>query len=417
MLVLLALAAFALIALQMPLLLFGGLAILLGIFSESTQDNLIPWSIAVWQGRLAGISASEVILGLLLMSAVASWAGGSSAEQVRHWPGLPATVAVLLAATALGSAIAFHQVRAGVHVAEPSLYLVAALIVGYWLGTTFGARSCLAWLVVSSVLALPQGLYNGIVAHQLSYDDSSVIFLLGFCAILVAFRVIDLAGWRVPYLLVSGLVIFLSLRRGAWIAILVALVITGIWSRRSGFRMALAAGAVVLLSLELAHPGLAFSHVEQAASYVTGNARSREYSTHYRTYETENAWLNVKHHWLTGIGPATDWTLYNSFDLQFHPSAYSYLHNSYLWVWLRFGLLGLVAYVGFLGTSAFSLLRRRSVPLEATIIGGAVVGLAFAVATASFVTTTVRWPTTIGLMVGIGLAAIVGDDDSAATAK
>ncbi|HEY5479491.1 MAG TPA: O-antigen ligase family protein, partial [Gaiellaceae bacterium] len=267
----------------------------------------------------------------------------------------------------------------------------------------YGANRLLLWLVVGSALLLPQGLYNGLVAGKLSYYDAAPVFLLGICVILVAFRVVALDAWRLPYLVLATLVIVLSLRRAVWIDIVVALAITGIWSKRSGFRNALVLGAGAVVVLELISPGIAFSYLEHAVKYTTG-AQGRDFSTNYRNWETANAWMNVQQHPLSGIGPASNWTLYNSYDGQFLPYGFSYLHNSYLWVWLRFGLLGLVAYAAFFLTSARALLRR-SVPIEAIVVGAMVIGLAIAVYTASFLTTTARWPTTVGLLVGIGLAA------------
>jgi O-antigen ligase len=114
--------------------------------------------------------------------------------------------------------------------------------------------------------------------------------------------------------------------------------------------------------------------------------------------------MNVKQHPLTGIGPDGRWTLLNSFDGRFRPYGFSYLHNSYLLVWLRLGLLGLVAYVAFLLTSIWMLLGRR-LPLESIVVGAMMAGLTVAVYTASFLVTAARWPTTVGLLLGIGLAA------------
>jgi O-antigen ligase len=223
---------------------------------------------------------------------------------------------------------------------------------------------------------------------------------------MVAFRVVDLAAWRTPYLVLAVLVIVLSLRRAAWLDIVIALAITGIWSRRSGFRGAVAVLAGIVIVLELAAPGIAFSQIEHAVKYTTG-AQGREFSSDYRRWETANTWENVQHHPLAGIGPSTEWTLYNSFDGSFRPYSFSYLHNSYLWVWLRFGLFGLFAYLGLFVTSGWKLLGRR-LPLESTIAGAMMVGLSVAVYTASFLTTTVRWPTTVGVLLGIGLAARAG---------
>jgi O-antigen ligase len=401
---LVALGALAVVALEMPLLLFGALLFMIGAFPEDVRSRLLP-GLGVWQWRIIDFSLAEILLGLLCVSAAVFWAShAAESVGIRGWPGLPATFATAFAVVAIGSAISFHQVRAGVHVAEPAILLATSLIVGYWVAIAHGTSLPLTWLVYASVLLIPQGLYDALAANELSYYDASPILLLGFGAILVAFRIVELNAWRIPYLAVASLVIVLSLRRGAWLAIVAALVITGIWSRRSGFRTALAIGAVCVLGLELVHSGSAFAPIEHAVQYTTGQ-KGREFSTDYREFEMANAWLNVKHNWLGGIGPATDWTLYNSYNMRYRPYNFSYLHNSYLWVWLRWGLLGLIAYVGFLAVSALALLGRRRLPIESVVAGGTVVGASIAVFTASYLTTTARWPITVGLIVGIGLAA------------
>jgi O-antigen ligase len=398
----LVLSALAVIAFEYPLAIYAMLVVLLGLFSESTTDSLIPANGRAWNGLVAGISPAEVLLALLVVVAVAE----RLAERERSrlvWPGAPALAAAALVAAGVGSAIAFHQLRDGLHMTQPSITLLLAIVAGYWLTHRYGSKRLLFWLVVASALLLPQGLYNGFVLHTLSYYDASPIFLLGICSILVAFQVVNIAAWRIPYLALATLVIVFSLRRAVWLDIVVALAITGIWSGRSGFRNAVALAAGVVIVLELVSPGIAFSQIEHAVKYTTG-AQGRDFSSNYRHWETANAWENVQHHPVGGIGPSTDWTFYNSFDGRFQPYGFTYLHNSYLWVWLRFGLLGLVAYVGLFAASAWKLLGRR-LPLESTIAGAMMVGLAIAVYTASFLTTTVRWPTTVGLLLGIGLAA------------
>jgi len=393
--------ALAVIAIEYPLAIFAVLAVLLGLFSEDSSDSLIPGHNTAWSAVVSGITPAEILLALLVLAAVVVHVTQEQSSPL--WPGVPALAAAVLAATGIGSALAFHQVRDGLRGTQPSITLFLALVAGFWLTGRYGSRRLLFWLVAASAFLLPQGLYNGLVLGQLSYYDASPIFLLGICSILVAFKVVDLAAWRLPYLVCAGLVIVLSLRRAIWIDIIVALVITGVWSRRSGFRALLTAGLGVVVALELVSPGSAFSYIEHAVRYTTG-AQGREFSTDYRHWETANAWMNVKRHSIAGIGPDGEWTLYNSFDGRFRPYGFSYLHNSYLLVWLRLGLLGLVAYVALFATSIWTLLKRR-LPLESVVVGAMMAGLAMAVYTASFLITGARWPTTVGLLLGIGLAA------------
>lgn len=400
----LVLGAMLVIAFEYPLAVYAIIVGLLGIFPEGSVDDLVPGNDLVWDGLFAGVTPVEMLLALLVVVAVVEQLNAKE-ESTPLWPGAPALAAALLAATAIGSSLAFGQLREGLYAAQPVITLLLAILAGYWLAQRHGHAQLLYWLVGASALLLPQGLYNGLLLNKLSYYDASPIFLLGFCAILVAFRAVDIGDWRIPYLFLAVLVVVLSLRRAVWLDIVVALAITGVLSKRSGFRNALVALLTVVLALELLSPGIAFSQVEHAVKYTTG-AEGREFSSDYRRWETANALANIEHNPVRGIGPSTDWTLYNSFDGRFRPYGFSYLHNSYLWVWLRFGLLGFAAYVLFFVSSAWKLLGRRS-SLEAIAAGGMVAGLAVAVYTASFITTTARWPVTVGMLLGIGLGARV----------
>ena len=82
-----------------------------------------------------------------------------------------------------------------------------------------------------------------------------------------------------------------------------------------------------------------------------------------------------------------------------------YLHNSYQWVWLRYGVVGLFVFVAFLAVTAFTLLRR-SAPRISVIVGASIVGLTLGLVTGSWLTTTTRWPLAVGLYLGVALAAM-----------
>ena len=155
-------------------------------------------------------------------------------------------------------------------------------------------------------------------------------------------------------------------------------------------------------------PGAVFSRLEHLASYFTG-ASGQDANVNYRRYETSNAWINVTRHKVMGIGPSTDWTVYRTFDGKFDRIGPGYLHNSYLWVWLRVTCLGLLLYVSFVLATGVTLVRR-SAPIVSVIVGASILGLAVGLGTASWLTTTVRWPLIVGLFLGIALAARRGTD-------
>jgi len=393
----LAFVALALVTFEAPIVTFAGLALLLAIAPEAGRDVLGVTGV-VWGPVLPEISLPIVILCLLALVLALT-----SDPSDRVWPGVPATVAAGLLLISLANVALFGgPIVDGLLVVRPLAVLVVALLVGYWIAIRYGMEIPLKALVAAGMLAIPLGFYSA-AAGDLSFYDSSYVYLIGTGAVLVLFRAVDIGFARIPFAVLSLLVIVLSLRRGAMLAVAITLLITGVVSGRIGFRTTTALVAGSVIAAELFFPGVVTSRVEGVVHYFSG-ASGQDFSVNYRHYETANALTNVEHHKLWGIGPTADWTLYRTFDGKFVPQDSSYLHNSYLWVWLRYGLLGLVLYLAFVASSALVLIRRSG-PVAAVTIGASMVGLAVALATASFLTTTIRWPLTVGLFVGIGLAA------------
>lgn len=395
----LAFAAVAVVTFEAPLVALSGIGLLLGIVSEEARDNrLLGLSGFVYEPVVFVLDPAVIVLGLLAVVLALTLPPGSPI-----WPGAPATAAVVLFCIALVYALWFGPLGENLSVIRPTAVLVLAIAVGYWVTLRYGVDVPLKVIIYAAALAIPVGFYN-VASGDLSYYDSSVVYLLGIAALLVLFRAVDIGFARIPFIALSALVIVLSLRRGAMLGLVVALVIVGIVAVRGTVGRIMVVAAAAVVAAELLAPGIVLSPVEDTLTYFTGGS-GRDFNVNYRKYETENAWLNVERNWLWGIGPNADWTLYRSFDGKFEVQDPRYVHNSYLWVWLRYGLFGLAALACFLAISALTLIRR-SAPIVSVTAGAAVVGLAGTLVTASFLTTTTRWPLTIGLLVGIGLAAM-----------
>ena len=402
----LALAALTVVAFETPIAAFAGLALIIGVASEAVEDDRLLGVNDLVYGRVVSIFSLPIILVGLLAVVLALTL--SSAHAV--WPGASATVAVGLLGIALGNAAWFGSFEEGLLVVRPLAVLVLAILVGYWISLRYGADIPLKVLVVAAMLAIPFGLHN-VTSGDISYYDASFVYLIGVSAVLVLFRAVEIGFLRVPFLVLSAFVIVVSLRRGAILAVAITILITGILVGRGTFRMVVAVTAGVVIAAELFAPGVVLARVEGVVNYFTG-ASGQDFSVNYRRYELTNAWANVERHWVWGIGPTEDWTVYRTFDGKFERiDDGDYLHNSYLWVWLRYGLLGLAAYVAFLAVSALTLVRRGA-PVVAVIVGASIIGLAATLATASYLTTTLRWPLIVGLFLGIALAAVREDASS-----
>jgi len=81
--------------------------------------------------------------------------------------------------------------------------------------------------------------------------------------------------------------------------------------------------------------------IETLGSVVTGNVT--EEGIRSRQIETAAVWRNIRANAITGIGLTQPYLS----NVQFRYQEPTYLHNNYLWVWLKFGLLGLAA-MGFM---------------------------------------------------------------------
>lgn len=394
-------AAFGLVAVitfDKPIFGFLGIVAILGLVPETGRDDrLLGTTDLVYGPAVMGVDAPLMLLMLLTVALALGLRPGQ-----RWWPGAPAAIALALLLVGVACSVWYGPLLPSLHVTRPLLILVAAIFAGYWLTIRYGSQPLLKAFVLAAVVAIPGGFYN-VAAGDVSYYDASFVYLIGVAAVLVLFRVVEIGFLRAPFLILSVLLIALSFRRGAMITVAAAFLAAGLLYGRGGFRTSVGLVLGTVIALELMWPEIVVSRVEAFGSYFTG-ASGYDWSVNQRRFETANAWMNVERNWLFGIGPTGDWSLYRIFDGKFVPDYRDYLHHSYLWVWLRYGLLGMLLYVAFLAVSA-GLLLRKSAPLVSVVVGGSIAGLAVALVTASWLTTTSRWPLTVGLLLGIALAA------------
>jgi len=394
------LGAVVAVSFEAPIIVFGALAGILALASEELVDDRLLGL----NGLVYGTSLHGITIPLVLAAILALALGVRDQAGHRKWPGAPVTVLICFLAVATVSAILVGPLRDSLLVVRPVFILLLAALGGYWTALTYSVDLPLKILVAAAGVAILPGLYNSISTGGLSYYDSSYIYLIGMAATLVLFRAVDIGVIRIPFVLLSALVVVLSFRRGAMLAVAVTLIITGLVADRTGFHASVWLAAASALVIELVAPGLVYPHLVKLVTYFTGST-GQDPNVTYRKYETANAWLNVKRHWLWGIGPTTDWIVYRTFDGKFKALGPDYLHNSYLWVWLRYSLAGLILFVTFLVTPAIVLIRR-SAPIVCVAVGASMLGLGVELVTASSLTTTTRWPLTVGLFLGIALAAL-----------
>lgn len=390
---LLILAGYALVVAVRPRVGFIVLALLLGGYSEVSQENLLPAARVIY-GRGSRIAFAEIALFVLL--------GALVVTGQRRLPRVAAP-ALLLAAIAV-----LHIAgRADIHPIRPLFILCAALCCGFWLAHDYGRELVLRGMLASGGIAALLGLINhfagrGVAARGeiLSSYDSASIFLVGVAALILWFEPDVLPIGRLPRTLLIGVAladIVFSLRRGAIGGLLLAAVVTVLARRdlRRQLVVIVFVPAALALAGAIAMPGVGGRRVQVVVRYF--NVTTGDNSYHYRAHEVSNVLQNIHSHWLWGIGPSASWHLYNTYGDTYLPPNTQYAHNEFLAMWLRYGLIGFALAISFFVVVAVALWRRWALG------AGIAIGIAFACLTASFLTTTSRWPLLVGLLLGAGL--------------
>jgi hypothetical protein len=358
------------------------------------------------RGRLESPGAFAAPLGILVLGliagAVTGVAAGADQEAVQEGLRVPALLVLvpLLAAHALRPRPVLRRV-----------VLAAALLAG--------AKALVGVLAVATAIA-PVAL-NDVRA---TYIESAA----NFAALLLVLGVLSLRltrahvpRWADALALVAFASLVLSYRRSYWIATVACLIlVVAVALSPSARTLVLPALAVVVLGAVVAISG--GSRVEldgpvgdRVAQLSPAQLRS-DPQDRYRIGERRNVLEEIRRSPLAGIGVGVEWRAVHPMSLE-HPDGRRYVHVASLWFWLKLGLLGLVAYVAIIATALVTGVRawrRHPDPVlaAAALAGGvALVGLAVAETTATFVGADPRMTVLVGVLLG-ALAALRADAGS-----
>lgn len=197
-------------------------------------------------------------------------------------------------------------------------------------------------------------------------------------------------------------IVVLSFRRGVWVGIAVAFVVSVVLVPGRG-RLVLRYVTVLssaMLALAVALPDLARTIVVQALSVLGPEAAdgANAFSTSAHLEDLRIGWAAVRESPLGGIGP--NGTLRGLFV----QNGTLYVHNEYLQVWLRYGLAPLLLLVALLASLvAFAAKALRRGAAHASVRWAAFFVLLTPVAayTAPYLSTTQRWPALLGFAGGL----------------
>lgn len=382
----------------------------------------------LYQERIAGVSLLYGLVGLFLASV------GLAALRRRGGPGLrPAIVA--------GCALALMALIAGIvtgHDAgtratllwDGALPLVALVALPFAVHATLysDARLRTALLVglcltvLKAVLGLvsiatgagsPQALGGENVGTRLTYYEPVanwlclLVLLAGIAALQRRVRLPAWAWAAMPLVTAS---LLLSYRRSFWLATILGLVVVlALGTSKIQFRLAVPTLACVALltwatlSLGNLQEPLGGAVTERAQSLsptkVAANAQDR-----YRLDERANALEEIRDHPVTGLGIGVPWRARHPLALE---HGRQYVHFALLWFWLKFGLLGAMAYVIIMAGGVLAGLRaarHRQDPVLRCVgaaAAGAFLGLALAETTATFLGDDPRMTVVVAVALGV----------------
>jgi len=289
--------------------------------------------------------------------------------------------------------------------------IIKILLIGTTIYSLMGLFYHIPHILRGGDLSQPIDIYHG--SLMLAY-----ILLLFFAMFMLNYR------HRIPSLffyLLSFITLYnflFNFRRAIYLGLVCGLVVILIFFVKRGgetFKRVFILSMVLLLVAAAVGPSF-FSVVVSRATSVTeveyyGQPGSAA-SNFYRLWEMANFLLNIKLDPFLGIGSGKDWVVFIPFITE--PLTTHKFHNTHATLWLKYGLLSLIAFWLLLMKFAFDCFKRslqeRNPFLVATFIAGAGYSICFLVAsTFGDYMYYIRPPVWMGLIIGLAAVNLKGN--------
>ena len=225
-----------------------------------------------------------------------------------------------------------------------------------------------------------------------------------------------LRGWAMAAVAVTGVV--LSLNRNMLLGLALGLCIAALIApQRHRFVVLIATVGIALSGFGLLaqSSSLASNPVVSRFASITDYPRLKEQTLADRYYETGIALQRIGAHPVGGLGWGPDYgaVLQSSDDGFLVTEPRSFLHNQYLWIWMRAGMIGLLALIAVLAFGVWNGGRwcRARHGKEDAWLGAGIVASLVAVAASSNVGIYLTPPDSTVPLVGVlALAAVLRHD-------
>lgn len=407
------------------------------ISSNEADNGLLRGSEQLYHEVAGPLTPVDLLIVAAAIAAVAAIARTPPEDRADAWTPLALPLLVLLGTGAVSGLLVHREGTGAVLALVPLIRLVTVFAIASILfaGGHLRRGHVVVGAVAASQVVGALGLYNSFLGgapdagtitettlaggtepadeRTLAFIDagSGLVLAVGLAAILT--RLIwgprAIRPWLGILAVLPFLALILSARRAMWIDLAVASTVIVLVSAR------VQRGVLVIALVAVSIAGIAFVSLTQSSpayrervdaipTFLSGG--STEGNIRSRQIETSAVWRTITGEPIIGIGLTAPYLS----NVQFQYQDATYLHNNYLWVWLKFGLLGLVALLWVIwATARWGLatggslvssghLDDRQAALVAT---AAMLGFFVAIATASFLTASIRPPVLAGVLLAL----------------
>jgi hypothetical protein len=382
----------------------AGLALLLTlvVVMEEDKSGYLPQTARFYQAIGPGDIFSPC--DMILIALVVGFAWDRAARRKPIALPDPFTFPLLLMAAALASGI----VMGWAHGSDPvnmfyvvrvfAYFLMLPVLVANLLDTpakqrlfVIGAVALATYKGVEGTLAYAAGAGRAIEGTTLTfYEPTATWLLLLFLLGVIACRIMGarLPWWVLPAWLFAGAALVFSFRRSFWIAALLGVIVVVVLATgQHGLKRILPAVTAFAVAVLVAFTfvgsassaGLPAPVLERARSLNPSSLQAVK-SDRYRLTEQRNVIAEIRTHPLTGIGLGVPWESRYPLSASF-PGSRGYTHVLLFNYWLKFGVLGVLAYLWLTAAllwGALQVWRSRAEPLiraSGLALFGGVLGL------------------------------------------
>jgi hypothetical protein len=410
-----------------------GLLVGCTILFEASTPNVLHFTTDQIQDPLPGhYGLLELLMALAVCSVVLD---ASRRRRVPLRPVPFGPVLGLLVFALLCGALVGHYAGEGFNAVTEQLRGILPLIIVPWvtvnairdakdLRRTIGLIGIMTVVkAVLGLLAVLTHVGNGVGTQTITYYEPTanwltMAFILTMLAAVAARLPVErVARWAS---LLVVLCLALSLRRSFWLgtaaAVPVVLVVT---MSRFGKRLLVPAAVVLAAVLWISissgfvtdnQPQTSGGSVVQRLASLNPSKLTSNPEDRYRLDERKNVLAEIRASPLVGLGMAVPWQERYPLSVE-ATGGRLYVHMAVLWYWLKLGVLGVIAYIGYMltgivvGIQVFRRHRDPRIRIAGAGAAAALVGLVVVEATATFLGADLRLTMLIGCVVGLLSAA------------